>query len=464
MAYQVLHDPFWIWCEYNAPRSEAVDETTRYQKMLMQRGVEFEQLWIHEHYPDAVKIQPAFGHEALKNTLRAMLAGIPVISQPQLWDLSRQSYGKADLLVRDNSLGSDLGPYHYRLIEIKRSKSLRDYHVMQAAIYNRMVGRIQGYTPEELTVALPTMEEKITFPSVEEQLEDHLSQWKTLRDGQWVPEPGRPPEATRSPWRLYGNKWVDANKDLVLLAGVGAKERTQLRQAGIHRVDQLWDLKLEGVAEILGNSHGTGAYYVAQAYKTGGPIAKPGSRLAIPRAKRRLYFDFETSDGVHPTEPPHVYLIGCWDGERDQFVKFLARGAEDEGRIFTEFLDYVGDVQNTRLYHWSDFEVRQMAKVMERWPHLEGVLRPLISSCADLKHWIQAAVYLPVPTFSIKCVAPALGFHWRQKGFGAFDSMVSYWDYLAGRGESGINKAIRYNEDDCIAMWHVDQEIMKRFP
>ena len=101
---------------------------------------------------------------------------------------------------------------------------------------------------------------------------------------------------------------------------------------------------------------------------------------------------------------------------------------------------------------------------MERWSTLEGMIQPLISSCIDLKQSIQAAVYLPVPSFSIKCVAPALGFHWRQKGYGAFESMVSYWDYLAGQGESGIDKAVRYNEDDCIAMWHVDQEITKRFP
>ena len=250
---------------------------------------------------------------------------------------------------------------------------------------------------------------------------------------------------------------------LVLLAGVGAKERAMLHQAGIHRVDELWGLSLEAVTEMLGVAHGGTAYHVAQAYKTGSPVAVPGARLAIPRARRSLYFDFETSDDVHPTEPPHVYLIGCWDGTRDQFVKFLAHGAENEARIFTDFYDFVGDAADCRLYHWSDFEVRQMERVIQRWPHLEGMLRSLISNCVDLKEAIQDAVYLPVPSFSIKCVAPALGFHWRQKDFGAFESMVAYWDYLAGRGENGVNKAILYNEDDCVAMWHVDQEITKRF-
>ena len=43
LVYQVLRDPFWIWCEYHAPRSEAMDETDRYDEMRWQRGIEYEQ-------------------------------------------------------------------------------------------------------------------------------------------------------------------------------------------------------------------------------------------------------------------------------------------------------------------------------------------------------------------------------------------------------------------------------------
>ncbi len=462
LAYQILQDPFWVWCQYHAPKTEAVDEISRYDEMRMRRGIKHEEEWIQRHYPEAIEIKPAFGYPALRNTFKAMLEGAAAIYQPQLWDLAGETYGKADLLVRDDSCDSDLGPYHYRLFEIKRSKSLKEYHVLQAAFYNRMLGYIQGHTADELTVVLKDAQQRISYNGRENQLEDTLSKWKSLRNGSWLPEPRRPPAAAASPWRLYGNHLVEERKDLLLLAGIGSREREKLRRAGIHRVDQLWDLPLEKTSKVLGEKYGTTAHYVAQAYRSAAPVAKPGRRLNIPRARRLLYFDFETSDDMHPTEPPHVYLIGCWDGKRDQFVKFLARGAEDEERIFTEFLDFVGGTDNVKLYHWTDFEVGQMRKVMQRWPSLEGPLQRLISSCVDLKQAIQFALYLPVPTFSIKCVAPALGFHWRQEGFGAFESMVLYWDYLEGKGGSDIEKVVLYNEDDCVAMWHVDQELMKR--
>ena len=458
---KVLRDPFWIWCQFHAPRSEAVNEVGRYEQMRYRRGAEHEDAWVAAHYPDALAIRPDFGHEALVRTLRAMLEGVPAIHQPQLWDLGRDVYGRGDLLVRDDSHASDLGPYHYRVIEIKRARKLRDGFALQAAFYNRTVGAIQGYTPSHVAVALRDEVQPLDVAGFGGRIDEVTSRWAGLRDGPVEqPETRRPPDVTDSPWRLYGNRLVQRRRDLVLLAGVKAPERAKLRAAGIRRVDDLWSRSPEEIDEILGPNHGPAAYHVAQSYRTGQPVPKPGRDLRIPRARRLLYFDFETADDVHPTIPPHVYLIGCWDGARDQFVRFLARGPEDEERIFEEFLDYVGDgVEAVRLYHWTDYEVWQMQAVMRRWPGLEGRLTRLLGSCVDLKQCIQDAVYLPVPSFSIKSVAPALGFNWRQQGFGAYDALVCYWDSIETGDRSLAEKAVVYNEDDCLAMWHVDQKL-----
>ena len=461
LSYYLLKDPFWVWCEYHAPKQEAVDEMTRYDELRMQLGVEYEQRWVKWNYPNAVAIE-SFGFAALKNTFRAMLDGAPAIYQPQLWDLRQETYGKADLLVRDDSAPSDLGPYHYRVIELKRSQSLQDYHVEQAAFYNQNIGLLQGYLPREFTLVLKSARENVPYEGKEAGLEATRHLWRSLRDGASIPETKRPPNATASPWRFFGNTYAINENDLVLLAGIQKRERDKLRQAGIRRVADLWLRRSEEVIEILGEHYGAMAYHVAQAYKVNGPILKPGKRLEIPRARRLLYFDFETSDTVHPSQPAHTYLIGCYDGTRDQFVKFLARGAEDEGRIFTEFADFVGDSRDVCLYHWTDFEIHQMRRVARRWPALRNSLEQIVSRCVDLKETIQAAVYLPTPSFSIKALAPALGFHWRQKTIGAYQSMVCYWDYLENRDLFAIDPAIIYNKDDCLAMWHVDQELRVR--
>ncbi|MBI4715485.1 MAG: TM0106 family RecB-like putative nuclease [Nitrospirae bacterium] len=462
-VYSILRDPFWIWCEYHAPRTEAVDESTRYDRMRFEKAAAYERDWVQRRYPEAVRIEPGYGMAALEATLRAILSGLPVLYQPQLWDLEHEVYGKGDLLIRDDSHGSDLGPYHYRVIEIKSSAALQEYHVLQAAFYHRILGKLQGYTPESFTVALRSGEETLHWKGREKDLENLMARWRTLRDRpDLVPEPGKPPKVTDSPWRVYGEKRVAAENHLVLLADVGNGDRQKLREAGIRRVDQLWPLSLVEIQGIVGETAGTLVYHTAQAYRTGEPIPRPGRIYTLPRGERSLYFDFETADDVHPTEPGHVYFIGLWDRERERFVPFLARGARDEERIFREFVRYVEEAGDARLYHWTAFEVRQMAEVIRRWPSLAEPIVRILPLCVDLKEAVKSAFYLPVPTFSIKSVAPALGFHWRQAGFGAFESMVAYWDYLAGKDEAGIRKVVLYNEDDCLAMDHVDRELTRR--
>ena len=484
-VFAVLRDPFGVWCQYHAPKEEAVKEISRYDEMRMKRGIEHEQAWVDKHYPDAIRVRPDFGYAALQNTLEAMRSGVQSIYQPQLWDLEGEVYGKGDLLIREDGQGSDLGSFHYRVIEIKRAIYLREEHILQAACYNRMLGKIQGYFPDALYVALlkPEKPRRVSYQKHAPTLDQVLQSWRDLRDKPEPPEPRRPPRAAESPWRVYANRWAEESQDLVLLSGVGVRERNRLRQEGISRVDQVLDLGLQKSREILGEEKGANAYQGALAYKENRPVPRPSASLSIPRAKRHLYFDFETSDDMHP-EGHHVYLIGVWDAEREEFVHFLARGAREEERIFQEFIRYVGSVESVRLYHWTAYEIRQMEQLKDRWPSLAEPIDRLIGSCVDLKEAIKKACCLPVPSYSLKCVAPALGFDWKQEGYGAMDSMVSYWEFIEGKeslfrwflrhygvslwdylegNDSEIRKVLQYNQDDCLAMWHVDREVSRCF-
>src|SRR5574341_340641 len=183
LSYYLLKDPFWLWCEYHAPKVAAVDETTRYDELRMRQGVEYEQRWVKTNFPDAIEIKPSFGFTALKSTFRARLEGSPAIYQPQLWDLGQDTYGKGDLLVRDDNQASDLGPFHYRVVEIKRSQSLQNSHVLQAAFYNQNVAMLQGYAAAELTVVLKDSVEQVGCNGKEKDIEAARKLWKSLRDG-----------------------------------------------------------------------------------------------------------------------------------------------------------------------------------------------------------------------------------------------------------------------------------------
>ena len=464
MVYELLNDPFKVWCDYHAPKAEAVDETSRYDEIVMQQGVEYEKEWVKKNHPDAVKIEPEFGIEALRNTLRAMLKGVPAIHAPQLWFLNGEIYGKGDLLIRSASAPSDLGNFHYRVKEIKHSRKLQGYHILQAAMYNRVIGHIQGYLPPEVIIVLWDSVEVVSYAEHDLEVDELLSRWRQIRDGLIKSDPNKW-DKTCSPWRIYANKCLKEKMDLTLLPDVGPAGRSMLREKlGIDSIPDLYNFTLDELMEKLDGKAGTAAiYYHAQAYRLGKPILALGTQFRIPRGRRHIYFDFETSDEVHPTEPPHVYLIGAWDAEKQQYIHFLGRGAGDEERIFREFIEYVGDPEGCCLYHWTDFEIGEMRGVAERHPGISKKLNALMKSCVDLKEVIKRQVYLPVATYSIKLVAPFLGFCWRHEDVDAYESMVLYWKYLDDGDESKIHKVLDYNEDDCKAMIYVDKKICNYF-
>ena len=126
-----------------------------------------------------------------------------------------------------------------------------------------------------------------------------------------------------------------------------------------------------------------------------------------------------------------------------------------------KFIKYVKDHKNTTLYHWTSYEVDKMYKLISKYPKLKD-LKNIINSCVDLKVAVAKSFYVPAPSFSLKAVAPAFGFHWEQKDCGAMDSMVHYLNWQKSKDKALINKVLTYNKDDCVAMKFID-EYLKNF-
>ena len=100
-----------------------------------------------------------------------------------------------------------------------------------------------------------------------------------------------------------------------------------------------------------------------------------------------------------------------------------------------------------------------MKAVHRRWPRLEGSLARLIGSCVRSEA-MHPGRRLPAGAAVLHQERrPGPGFNWRQQGFGAYEALLCYWDSIDTGDRSLAEKAVRYNEDDCLAMWHVDQKL-----
>ena len=173
---------------YQRDGEDTIDPRTDFLTFIFAKGAAFEEAIVRHletlvevHVPEGAER----GYEARRDlavaeaTFNAMRRGEPIIFQGVLRDAETRTYGAPDLLVRadvlrqlfPNDLSAEatevgaadlpaLGT-HYRIVDTKFSQlhlaaggelgnsgSAPAYKV-QLHIYNRMLGRLQGYTPPE---------------------------------------------------------------------------------------------------------------------------------------------------------------------------------------------------------------------------------------------------------------------------------------------------------------------------
>jgi predicted RecB family nuclease len=456
--YSIIEDPFGIWCEYHAAAKDRVEETTLFDEHRMQLGNEWEDEYVAENFPKAHVIESRWGTPALHETVQAMLRGEATIHGAALWLLGEDVYGKADLLVRCDDHASDLGNYHYRVQEVKNSKEAKQYHQLQAAVYTWILAELQGYRPDSFDIVLRrgAGQQTVAFHAVADEMHRYLGKWRQIRDGQLKPDP-RGYNSTPSPWRQYANLIVKERRDVSLLPGVGLKTAAKMRGRGISSTEEIVALGVDGcVREFRGDHY----YYHALAIREGKPLFRPGESAAIQRRERLVYFDVEdtsTLDGTIVTRP-HVYMLGVATPDDETHI-FTAHGEDDEARMWSDFLDWLGDPAEVALYCWTMYEDGKIRQAASDHPHLKERLMAASASLIDLKEEVKHRPYFPTTSYSIKELAPICGFHWSQGDVDGLSAQLIYLDWLKSGDDAAIRRVEQYNREDVLAMLAVDRYV-----
>lgn len=457
--FTLLEDPFSIWCGFHAPPQEAVSEPNRYENLKIRTDRSARDAWIRQEFPSVLFISAASEEQRFKATLTAMAQGERAIANAALWNLDQHVYGSVNLLVRQDTAPSRFGNYHYVVYQFKRAYDLKEHYRLQVALLTQILGEIQQYTPADALLCLKEHWEKVDFAAHRQRLNEELIFWNNIRTGLAKPQAHKPPKAASAPWRVYANRWVTQNKDLVLLPHLNIQMRQFLKINGLFNTDDVAKVPLEKLQTILEEPYATETHYNALAYWHNKPILRQEGHFPPPSKKHNLYFDFEATETFTKENKSFVYLIGLWDKEQDKYVTFVAKTPEEEISIFEQFYNYIQDFEDTILFHWTEYEVRKMKTLAGVYPQYAEHLNKLCSLCYDLKVCVNNAFYLPAPSFSLKAVAPIFGFNWRQDDCGAMDSMVYFTSWLKTGDESLLHKIFMYNEDDCKAMLVVENAL-----
>ncbi|MGF1505598.1 MAG: TM0106 family RecB-like putative nuclease [Anaerolineae bacterium] len=427
-----------------------------FEEWLAQEGERFEQTVI-EQFTEVY--QPRYrigdleaGYDA---TLELMAEGVPIIYQGVI--IHDIMIGIPDLLERVEG-GSRLGGYYYRPIDIKLATRAKLGHRLQVMAYIALLEGLQGIRPDgSLFLRLPPEERSETALYQEEKVAldeqifaDKLAEIRELAAG-LQPRPFISSVCKSCPWHDSCLDLADQERDVSLIPGLPRKVWAELHARGMGTLPAAASatraqlINISGVGDkrafdIIHRSRSLDANTMIQ-------VATPDLPEPGPV---ETFFDVESI----PTEGI-IYLFGALIGanRRYEFAVDLAPTFADEHRAWQDFLRRM-DRTPGYVYHYGTYERTAIKQLMARYgddPRAHGLLDRMI----DLEKVLKAAVVLPLRGYSLKDVAPWLGFEWQGTTDNAADSMVEYITYQTDGDRDRLDGVMRYNEDDCYATVHI---------
>ncbi len=451
----MMDDPLLDWIdrfgESNGFERDPVDERTDFSLFIFRKGDEFERnvlQYLRESGLGEVRAINTTGSSGPPSrdlglalaTWEAMAQGVPIIYQGVLRDPQNQTYGMPDLLVRSDVLvqlfpsalsGQDaavaapdlgIGDRHYVVVDIKyttlklttegrlSNSGSRKAYKAQLHIYNRALGRMQGYLPPTAfllgrgwaqTVKKKTIriddcmdrlapvkhEENVTGASLSKRA-DAATDWirRMCNNGDsWValPQPSVDelrPNAKGEPgsWAGAVRHIVEQGGDLTALYKVGTGLRRKANSKG------LFDWRDEGVTPaalgIKGSKTASQLQRLLDVNRNHRHVVAPADAKAarsswIDTPPLEFYVDFETVSDVNddfssfPKKggQPLVFMVGCghieegsWRFEcftTDQLLE------ADEATVIEQWLTHMSATRDRldpggdpRVYHWSTAE------------------------------------------------------------------------------------------------------------
>lgn len=399
--YELATCPHRLWLDHARPRDDRAepDPATR---CLVRRGEELEaETAAALGYPRPVFTPPDWEQGAAQ-TAALLRTGAPGLFQAVL--LEHRHLAVADLLERDDSAPSALGPFHYVPGDIKAGLAPRSDQVLQVAYAGWLLGAVQGRRPEHGFLVLGDgRRERFPLAPLEHVLQAARTRVAAILDGAEETAPFYTADCARCRWSGVCLPALLGGADLSLVDGMTPTRRRVLVRAGVRTVDELaaldpaaWrarglpSLGIDGLvrqarALVLGRIDVAGAVDLP-------PIDEPALLVALER---------DPLDGGAP-------VLAAWraPGVRAATVRLLATPG-DGSAVVRELLGHVA--AGARLYHFGAETARGLEQLAEAAALPPADLVRLVDHAWDLSVSLRrGTAFLPVRRYVLEDVDAAV--------------------------------------------------------
>lgn len=462
---EYLDSPITFWCSLHAPPGEQ-DPMNDHQQYIFDVGKIHQERVNEQMYPGGVQEFHIDDRIGFRRVLEVMSEGGGYLKDMPLLCWPHGLTGRPDVLERVDGVPSIFGDFSYRVIEVKSSRKLRESQILQAALYNRVLGLIQEYEPSEFHMINRDLEiTPVAMADFEERLDQVLAEVREIMAGKEVdPCHG----AAKWPWTSYVDSLAVAANDVSLLSGVGAATRSNLVEAGFATLESIAKANETELVSVRRVGPTTAAKMVVSAQAILGKKPLRREELAeLRRGKTEVFFDFEGApegeeiDGLELVN----YLIGAvyrTPGSEAKYIPFFAESFDQEDENLKDFLAWGNSLEDPVFYHWHHYERTHLNKMVERYGVDRELAEGVLDRMDDLSPWATKGYAFPAYGEGLKAIAKSLGFSWRQDDVTGVGSMTLYMNYVesGGSDQTAKDKIVVYNEDDCFATMHIYDWVM----
>lgn len=263
---------------------------------------------------------------------------------------------------------------------------------------------------------------------------------------------------------FYEHCWSMAEADgrIEVLVEVDKAGATALHAMGVHHVAELAAIDEAALTHVSLRSRARRIVAEAQARHSNQAVWLRPPQL--PKGRTLVWFDLEGDSGSSEDELP-IYLWGLAvetdeGAEPEAHFADLSSGGDVAGwRRFLARIEQLLDQGHDPVFvHWHSYE-RQWVDHYLKHHGAAPRLRSVLSADRhffDLHRVIERCLRLPLRSYSVKFVAPWMGFRWRNPESGSEWSIAQF--HRARRTEDPAERASRlaaiaeYNADDVLAM------------
>jgi uncharacterized protein len=432
-----------------------------YDRLIMERGRDHERR-VRERFPGAIGPVWSYGQPeapAAAETRRLLRETRAPLYQAMLLSADGRLAGVPDFLYWEG----DALVIHEAKLALRADPKEHPEIGMQMAHYANLVEQFAGNRVARLEMTNGQGEVVEVPAPLPEEYESTVRRAAELIGD--APEPELlMAHSTCEDCPFYDHCWprAIAERRVEILPDVTRRAQPRLLQLGIRTVDRLAAAdpdELRGPG-ILTSAEAMVAEAIAHREQRAvwlGPARLPARRPIV-------WFDLEgDADGEETQAPIYLWGLAVDDGTHEPRAESILADFEEGGdragwvRFVARAEKIFARHPEALWVHYASYERDWVKKYLERYGAPAGFRERIEGALFDLlRGFIKKHLRLPLYSYSIKRVAPWIGYRWRNPESGSIWSVLQYYRARATQDPAErrriLDEIVRYNEDDLWAM------------